>query len=56
MENEYNNEKENIEKEKNNYLNENKIIEKNNLELKEEIDNIKNNLNININLKKKNKK
>ena len=52
MENEYNNEKENIEKEKNNYLNENKIIEKNNLELKEEIDNIKNNLNININLKK----
>ena len=47
-----NNEKENIEKEKNNYLNENKIIEKNNLELKEEINNIKNNLNININLKK----
>ncbi len=52
MENEYNNEKENIEKEKNNYLDENKIIEKNNLELKEEINNIKNNLNININLKK----
>ena len=45
------NEEEKINNEKNNYLNENKIIEKNNKELKKEINEIKNNLNININLK-----
>ena len=45
------NEEEKINNEKNNYLNENKIIEKNNEQLKKEINEIKNNLNININLK-----
>ena len=45
------NEEEEINNEKNNYLNENKIIEKNNEQLKKEIDELKNNLNVNINLK-----
>ena len=42
------NEEEKINNEKNNYLNENKMIEKNNQELNDEINTLKNNLNIKI--------
>ena len=44
-------EKEKINLEKNNYLNENKIIENNNLKLENEIKELKNNLNLNIHAK-----
>ena len=49
FEKENKNEEEKINKEKNNYLNENKIIEKNNKELENEINELKNNLNLKIN-------
>ncbi len=49
FEKENKNEEEKINKEKNNYLNENKLIEKNNKELENEINELKNNLNLKIN-------
>ena len=49
LEKENKNEEEKINNEKNNYLNENKILEKNNDELKNEINKLKNNLNEKIN-------
>ena len=51
MEIENKKEEEKINSEKNNYLNENKIIENNNLKLENEIKELKNNLNLNINAK-----
>mgnify|MGYP004453382303 CR=1 FL=1 len=48
LENENKNEKEKIENEKNNYLNENKILEKNNNQLEEEIKELKNKINNNL--------
>ena len=45
------NDEEKINNEKNNYLNENKIIEKNNEDLEKEINKLKNNLELDINLK-----
>ena len=50
LEKENKNEEEKINKEKNNYLNENKIIEKNNMALEKEINEIKDHLNSKINL------
>ena len=50
LEKENKDEEEKINNEKNNYLNENKIIEKNNEELENEIKELKNNLNLNIHL------